>query len=152
MSIEELYDLSLQVVGNEHIVLVLGEISPALAARVLSETGVDVAGFQLIVDNYSIRHTVERHGDPAQEARQGQVAVEKKDFSLLLTILEEADTIWYSPRQKSPKSPLIETLIFEKQLEDFYYVLKEVRRVTKKGKSNRLALQTMYLTKKRRSF
>ena len=41
-----------------------------------------------------------------------------------------------------------ETLIFTKETQHCYFVLKEIRRVTKKGKTNRLILQTMYIRKK----
>jgi hypothetical protein len=41
-----------------------------------------------------------------------------------------------------------EVLIFEKELDGCCFVLKELRRVTKKGKQNRLMLQTFYIKKK----
>jgi len=46
------------------------------------------------------------------------------------------------------KGMIKETLIFTKETQHCYFVLKEIRRVTKKGKTNRLILQTMYIRKK----
>jgi len=37
-------------------------------------------------------------------------------------------------------------------VQNYYYVLKEIKAVTKKGKIKRLVFQTMYITKKRRTF
>jgi len=152
MTIDDLFELAVNNVSNKHYIIDLETISDTLVERIRLEIGIDITGFVISIDNYGIRHTLERHGDLVLENSQGQKAIEKKDFQLIQIIVNEADKIIYDPRRKSPNSPLIETFIFEKQIDDFYYVLKELRRVTKKGKVNRLVLQTMYITKKRRTF
>lgn len=152
MTIEDLYDLALKSRTNEHIMLNIGVVGKELAANIFVETGVDILGFLISADNYGIRHAIERHGDERKESNLGQIAVQKSDFDLLLLILTEADAIIFDPRQRSPQSPIVDTIIFEKRIGDYYYVLKEIRRVRKKGKSNRLVFQTMFITKKRRTF
>ena len=99
------------------------------------------------VDNYSIFHTLARHGNPAKEAQHGQIAVTKADFTRLPQILVDPDSIRLDTRTLG-KGVLKETLVFTKELEHGYFVMKEIRRVTKKGKSNRLILQTMYIRRK----
>ena len=152
MTIEDLYELAVNNLTNEHIMLDLGIIDDKLATKIFAETGIDLTGFVISIDNYGIRHAIERHGDEKKEAKQGQVAIQKPAFDLLYLVLNEADSITYDPRQRNSKSPMVETLIFEKQIGNYHYVFKEVRRVQKKGKSNRLVFQTMFITKKRRTF
>ena len=108
-----------------------------------------VSYFIVAIDNYGIKHTIERHGNAEREARQNQVAIQKSDFTLLEIIVREADSIKYDPRQKTPKSVVVETFIFEKMIGDTFYVMKEIRRVTKKGKKNKLVFQTMFKKKRR---
>jgi len=152
MTLEDLYELAVNNLTNEHIRLDFGTIDGELVAKIFAETGVDLTGFVISIDNYGIRHALERHGDEKKEATQGQVAVQKSAFHLLHLVLTEADSITYDPRQRNPNSPVVETLIFEKQIGNYHYVFKEVRRVQKKGKTNRLVFQTMFITKKRRTF
>jgi hypothetical protein len=152
MTIGDLYDLAVNNATNEHFILDLWIVDDELGAKIFAETGLDLTGFTLSVDNYGIRHAVERHGDEKKEATQGQVALQKSTFDLLYIVLTEADSITFDPRRRNPDSPVVETLIFEKQIGDYHYVFKEIRRVQKKGKSNRLVFQTMFVTKKRRTF
>ncbi len=151
MTIEDLYELAINNLTNEHVMLDLGIVDDELAIKIFAETGIDLSGFVISIDNYGIRHAVERHGDEKKEAIQGQVAVQKSAFGLLHLVITEADSVTFDPRQRNPNSPVVETLIFEKQIGDYHYVFKEVRRVQKKGKSNRLVFQTMFITKKRRT-
>jgi hypothetical protein len=152
MTIGDLYDLAVNNLTNEHFMLDLWIINDELGAKIFAETGLDLTGFALSIDNYGIRHAVERHGDEKKEATKGQVALQKSTFDLLYLVLTEADSITFDPRRRNPYSPVVETLIFEKQIGDYHYVFKEIRRVQKKGKSNRLVFQTMFVTKKRRTF
>jgi len=53
-------------------------IGAELAQKILEETGIDVKGFVVSIDNYSILHTLLRHGNPAKEAVHAQIAVTKE--------------------------------------------------------------------------
>ena len=146
MSIEEqiaeLYDLSLNNPDNIHYVLDLYRIDENLGTIILTATGVDVTHFWISIDNYGIVHAHQRHGNPTKEAKRGQIAIEKHHFVTILPIICNADNIRYDVRNGK------EVLIFEKEFDNYYFVLKELRRVTKKGKQNRLMLQTFYIKKK----
>jgi len=76
MTIGDLYELAVNNLTNEHVILDLGIIDDVLAEKIFVETGVDLTGFVISIDNYGIRHAVERHGDEKKEATQGQVAVQ----------------------------------------------------------------------------
>ncbi|WP_373550006.1 hypothetical protein [Haliscomenobacter sp.] len=151
MEISDLYILSLTD-DNNHQVVEIGLIDLELAEKIFQYTGIDLEGYAITIDNYGLKHTLKRHGDSDKEALHGQVEVKLEDFELIPLILREADNIHLSARQKSKNSPFTETLIFEKEVQNYYYVLKEIKRVTKKGKVRRLVFQTMYITKKRRTF
>jgi hypothetical protein len=147
IQIEALYEFALNNSHNEYQVVDMFIIEPALAQRILEETGVDVAGFVVSIDNYSILHTLLRHGNPVKEALHGQIAVTKADFMQIPDILSSPDKIMFDVK-KQGKEMVKETLVFTKEVEHCYFVLKEIRRVIKKGKINRLILQTMYIRKK----
>lgn len=151
MEISELYILSLTD-DNKYHVVDIGLIDLELAQKIFQHTDIDLEGYAITIDNYGIKHTLKRHGDSDKEALQGQIEVKLEDFELIPLILREADKVHLSARQRSKNSPLTETLIFEKEVQNYYYVLKEIKRVTKKGKVKRLVFQTMYITKKPRTF
>jgi hypothetical protein len=145
--IEELYEFALNNRANSYQVVDLMEISADLAEKILLTTAVDVSGFTLSIDNYGILHTLERHGNPVREKARGQIAVTKADFTRLLDIINEFDSIRFDKRTHQ-NGVVKESFIFTKELENSYFVAKEIRHVTKKGKRNRLILQTMYIQKK----
>ena len=147
--IEELYDFALNNPKNELKIVEITRIEKELAEAIQLKTGIDLSDFVIAIDNYGIKHTIERHGNSKKEARLGQVAILKSDFILIEKIVRKADTIKYDPRQKTPKSVVIETFIFEKEIDDVYYVVKDVRRVKKREKQNTLVFQTMYKKKRR---
>jgi hypothetical protein len=140
--INELYDLALDNPDNIHYVLDLYRIDENLGAIIRAVTGVDVTHFWISIDNYGIAHAHQRHGNATKEANRGQIAIQKHHFAQILPIICNADNIRYDVRNGK------EVLIFEKEMEGYYFVLKELRRVTKKGKQNRLMLQTFYIKKK----
>lgn len=145
--VEALYDFAINNPLNEYQIVDLFQIETELAQHIRELTGVETEGFMVSIDNYSILHTLLRHGNPAKEAKHGQIAVAKEDFVRLPEILSSPDIIRLEFKEKG-KSVVKETLIFTKELEHCYFVLKEIRRVTKKGKINRLILQTMYIRRK----
>lgn len=73
----------------------VGEISPDLAARILSATGLDVKGFELVLDQSGVRHTLKQHGsdNAASEIAQGQVPIADADFEALTSWLPTPHTV-----------------------------------------------------------
>ena len=120
MTIGDLYEMAVNNLTNKHFMLDLWTIDEGLGAKIFAETGIDLTGFIVSIDNYGIRHAIERHGDEKKEAKQGQVALQKSVFDLLYLVLTEADSITFDPRQRNPSSPKVETLIFEKEIEVYH--------------------------------
>ena len=144
--IEALYDFALDNPANEYRVVDIMPIEKSLSEHIFLETGVDLRDFRFSIDNYSIVHTLLRHGNPAKESKHGQIAVVKADFTRLPEILTSPDSIRLDFRTYG-NSIIKESLIFYKSYEHHYVVAKEIRRVLKKGKVNRLILQTMFIRK-----
>lgn len=147
LQIEALYHFALNNPRNEYRVVDTIMIEAPLSEHIFRETGVDLHGFWIAIDNYSIVHTLLRHGNPAKESKHGQIAVAKSDFVRLPEILTAPDSIRLDSRILG-NGVVKETLIFTKSYENYYVVAKEIRRVSKKGKVNRLILQTMFIRKR----
>jgi len=138
--IDKLYEFALSL-NNEHILIDICPIDAKTAQKIAKETGNDYTGYFISIDNYSIKHTLEKHGNPIKEAKRGQIHITKEDFLLLPEIILNFDTVKYE--KKGTK----ESLLFEKKIKESYFVVKEIRTVRKKSKKNRIILQTMYKRK-----
>ncbi|MBC7775988.1 MAG: hypothetical protein H7246_11185 [Phycisphaerae bacterium] len=148
MTIEDLYELAVNNLTNEHVMLDLGIVDNELATKIFAETGVDLTGFVISIDNYGIRHAIERHGNSKTEIPRGQVPLQKSDFYTAIEIVMEADNFRYDFRGKIDHSNLKESLVFDKIIADcHYFVSLEVRTVVKREKLSRLVFQTMYIKK-----
>jgi phage-related protein (TIGR01555 family) len=88
---------------GSHRATSLGQVSHANASAVLQHTGIDIAGHERIVGSSEIRHAMKSHGDPAIEARRGQVAIEKSDFGRINEIVGNAHTITAQGSRSSGK-------------------------------------------------
>lgn len=140
--IEELYELVLNNLENEYKRLDLAIVNQELGAFIKRLTDIDVTEFVFTIDSYSILHTLERHGSPIKEAKRGQIAIQKHHFKEILDVILEPDEVRFDTRRNK------ESLIFEKDKGDRYFVVKEIRRVVKKRKKSRLVLQSFYIRKK----
>jgi len=136
--IEKLYEYALSF-KNKHLIIDIGIIDENLANRIKEITNIDFTGYLISIDNYSIRHTLEKHGNPIKEAKRGQINITKDDFLFLPEIIYNFDNVKYDINNNNKAS-----LIFEKVIRNHYFVVKEIRTVKKKGKKNRIILQTMY--------
>jgi phage-Barnase-EndoU-ColicinE5/D-RelE like nuclease3 len=144
--IYELYDECISSTEPFHRKLDLFIVPETLAQRILDETGIDVAGHWVCLDNYGIVHTLEHHGNPIFESRRGQVAIDREDFITMLEVFLYPDEIHASGKTNNSQKPTIQ---FIKTIKDKIYVVKEVRTITslKKNKLSRLVFQTMFKTK-----
>ena len=140
--IEELYEFTLNNLENAYKRIDLCVIDQALGAYIYRLTNIDVTEFVLTIDTYSILHTLERHGNPVKEAKRGQIGIQKDHFKEIIEVILEPDIVRYDIRNNR------ESLIFEKDKGDRYFVVKEIRRVVKKRKKSRLVLQSFYIRKK----
>jgi hypothetical protein len=115
IQIENLYQAALSL-QNEHIVVDIGIIDQNLASRIKDSIGLDFTGYVISIDNYSIKHTLEKHGNPIIEARRGQLNITKEDFLLLPKLIFEFDKVCIDVKVNNIKQTNRESLIFEKTI------------------------------------
>ncbi|UZA02094.1 PLxRFG domain-containing protein [Moraxella bovis] len=116
--------------GNKSFTNV-AKVNDETAQKIQALTGIDVVGFDIGIDESSIRHTLKEHGDEVSERKRGQTAIVEQDFGLVADIVNNADEI--------KKGDVDNTLIFEKKLGNTYVVVQELRIGKRK-----LSLKTMY--------
>lgn len=140
--ISELFDFSFNNPENKQKVEELGVISPELAQKIKEKTGLDLENYTISIDNYGIRHAMEKHGDPKTETPRGQIAISKEDFCKILEIVENADEITKDGTNQIGQ----DIILFKKRFEESYTVAKAVRPVKskKKKKKNRLSFQSFW--------
>ena len=98
------------------------------------------SGYVHSIENSAVSHNQKRHGNPAKEAKEGQIAITNADYELIPDILENYDSVELSPNRNKKGN---EVIIYTKQYPDGnIYYLEEVRN----GRES-LAFQTMYKKK-----
>lgn len=73
--------------------LFLGKIGDKNAAKILTETGVDVKGKSIVLNSSNLRHIFNNHGNAASEALSGQIAVTKNNIESVIETLVEPDSV-----------------------------------------------------------
>jgi D-3-phosphoglycerate dehydrogenase len=126
--------------GSQNEWIQLNTLTEAEEKRLQKLIGHHLNGSQRILDVASIRHTMKRHGNALTESQRGQVAVREQDFELIPVIVTQFDRIYAG----TPNARGLETIIYEKQIEDLFYYVEEVRLGRKK-----LCLNTLYKRKSR---
>ncbi len=63
------------------------------AAEIARAAGFPVTGFAVVLENGTARHTLRHHGDPAAEAKRGQLAVTEDDLARMAQLLCEFDAV-----------------------------------------------------------
>ena len=118
-------------------------VPDSLAQKVFEITNIDISNHWITIDNYGITHTLLQHGNPISEAKRGQIAIEKDDFTNFIDVILQPDKIIVLGNTKRSNLPQLQ---FEKIILNKKIVVKEVRTVTskKKNKVSRLVFQTMY--------
>ena len=63
------------------------------AAAISRVAGRPITGYAMVIENGTARHALRRHGDPATEAKRGQVAVTEEDLCRVPQLLGEFDAV-----------------------------------------------------------
>ena len=142
-TLRALFRFSINNENNEHqIITLFSTLEENLIAKIKLATAFDLTGFCVEIDNYGIKHAFDRHGNETKEAKQGQIAITEEDFTLIPLIITDFDSVIYN---EFVNGKTIEpALVFEKEIDGRYFVVQQIKTVTKKGKQNRLLLKTMY--------
>jgi hypothetical protein len=94
------------------------------AARIEAATGLAVAGYAAVMDNYAVRHTLRQHGNGKAELARGQLPIDEDDFGLVPLIMGEADDVFADGKTKQGR----DVVVFTKVVGDVgYWLVQEVR-------------------------
>jgi phage-Barnase-EndoU-ColicinE5/D-RelE like nuclease3 len=113
--------------------LVLGRVPHAPLLR--KTTGIDPTGFTLLLESNHARHALIRHGDPRNEARRGQLALDPADLGLLAAVLHAPDLVQRGEISRRG----VPTAVFMRRIGKAEYVVVAELRVA----SGILAFKTM---------
>ncbi len=134
IEIKQLVKEALQNPSNKKSKISLGFIGKREANKILLKTELNLEGYERILDNFSIIHTIKTHGNEQLESKRGQIAVVDKDFEYLPEIVKSENVI-YSGKNKIGN----DCLLYEAKIGKTYFYVEEIR----KGR-RQLVLQTMY--------
>ena len=113
--------------GNNHFED-LGELSKNATSIIKSSTGLELDGYVHSIDEASIRHILNRHGDEKTEQARGQLPITEADLLKIPEIVNNPDSVEKVDSNNSD----VETLIFKKKIGDNYVSVQEVRSGRKK--------------------
>ncbi len=138
--IKNLVDFALTSTTNKKKEVEIGIVSKQQAAYIQSITGINFTGSPRVIDNYMVRHAIQRHGSQSIEAKHGQIAINLDDFLRLPEVFSTPDSI-----EHIGKNSLGQDLFkYTKRLNELVFVI-EAARVASKG--NKLVFTTMYKRK-----
>lgn len=79
---------------SRHQPLSLGRPSAANVALVIDQTGLNIDGWDRLLESSDVRHTFASHGNALREQSRGQLPIVKKDLTFILRIVEQAQTVY----------------------------------------------------------
>lgn len=109
----------------------LGNVSKEVVEKIKQTIGIDVSGWQHSIDEASIRHVFDSHGNSETESKLGQIAITRDDIGRLLDVVNSPDNI---DKGNEPN-----TIELSKRIGNEVFVVQEI----KTGR-NKLALKTMW--------
>ncbi|TAE00119.1 MAG: hypothetical protein EAZ97_06875 [Bacteroidetes bacterium] len=140
-NIRDFVDQILADISNKQHKLILGKLTETEVLELESQLGIDLSGYQRILDNFGIKHSLKEHGDAKKEELRGQIGITNEDFEKILEIVSDPDEIETGEKSRLGKDLIKYSKVIENAL--FFYV-EEIRT----GKKE-LALQTIYKRKNR---
>ncbi|MDP2112645.1 MAG: DNA methylase, partial [Bacteroidota bacterium] len=137
-SIKSLVELTLSATSNEQIKFSMGNVAKPVAEAVKEITGLNVDGYECIIDNFAIKHTILQHGNAAKEEKRGQVVVTLEYFEKIPMVIKNPDRITDGGTTKIGRR----VIVYEKRVNGVIMYVEEIR-----TKQKELAMLTMYLKK-----
>lgn len=118
----------------------LGKVPDATAQMVLSDTGINITGYNAVMQSGAIRHMFNRHGDADTEASIGQRAVTPEDVAMIPLVISNPDKVSLSTKTDANGR---KALLFEKDLGDIFITVQAVSDGT-----HSIQADTLYIKKK----
>ena len=118
----------------------LGKVPETTAQKVLSDTGINITGYNAVIPSGAVRHMFNRHGDANTEAAFGQRAVTPEDVARIPNVISDPDRVTLSSK---PDANGRTALLFEKDLGDIFVTVQAVSDGT-----HSIQADTLYIRKK----
>jgi hypothetical protein len=99
----------------------LGEVSPALADKVMKKTGLNIAHMRHTIDTVQLRHAFDHHG-PGKEKFRKQVPISFEAMSAYRDAVENYDDIMGFRHLASGT-----TILFNKRINGTLFVVEQLR-------------------------
>ena len=96
---------------KENKLLFLGKVSDSYAARINTETGLNVKGKSIVLSSDDIKHIFNEHGKVSSEQPRGQIAVTQDNIETIIETIIEPDTI------KGVNENGVVKIIFKKEID-----------------------------------
>ena len=133
--LKELYDFALNNLENRKDFISYDVVSETEAALIEKATGLQLGGFRRMIDNFAIRHILNKHGDPEHETQRGLLPVTFEDLVQIPSIVHSPDQI-----QSAGKSATgLDLVLYIKRVNGWLYYFEEVR-----TGNDLLAAKTLY--------
>lgn len=102
------------------------------AGQVSAATGINTNGWKRKLGSDEVRKTLERHGNPAEEARYSprQIAVNRSDFKHIKVVVEKPDLV---AKERLTGSRQLQAIRYEKTIGKTRYVVFEELQPKRKG-------------------
>lgn len=84
-----------------------GAVSSELAARIKTDTGIDVENYNLSLGSYEVRKILKDHGNEAKEAARGQRAIVAEDFGHITDVILNPTSIALSEQDYMGKPAIV---------------------------------------------
>lgn len=121
----------------------LGTIPNKQIKSIKSKFKIDLSGYNRVIDNYSIKHILIRHGNEKQEAKKGQIAITLDKFELIPKVLNNPDEITVVGKNKIGNN----VIKYTKKINDIIICIEEISGL----KTKIIGLQTMYIKKAKKN-
>jgi len=122
--------------GNVLVKKIIAPVSSRLIDELASK-GVDVEGYNHVLDNSAIRHTFKQHGSE-QELDRGQIPITDEDFERILDVVENYDDVNVETGKRGE-----DNIVYSKSYPDGTTIFVEEKR----DKRKELAAVTMWKMK-----
>ena len=116
--------------------LFLGKITDETAAKILSETNIDVKSKSIALSSDDIRHIFARHGENGAALHQGDIAITAENFENIIETLIEPDNVTRSDQNG------VNGIIFQKEIDGKVTAITIVS-----DKKKALTLKSAWITK-----
>jgi hypothetical protein len=117
----------------------LGKLTSQQMKQVKEAIGIDLKNYIRVIDSFSIKHILKKHGNAEKEKKRGQIIVTPNDFQKIREILKKPDAISSKGKSKSGGTTLIE---YRKRIVIEYIYIEE-----KRDRNKEIITKTMYKRK-----